>query len=167
MPPGFAVQSAMWTAAGTVQPPSLDNAPGFGQGNESMLTETLIPQAAIEPFHETVICRLAGRLHSKHIPVFASSLQSLACMRPGWRRPSRMRHAHGSGIVPPARGHALYGGRPPCVSGPRLLYWFLSPPGRETSLKRRRSHCRGAGRPGCWTRKIMRIGKLPAKPKRA
>ena len=52
------VQRAVWTVAVIVQPPFLEDAPGFGQENENMLIETLIPQPAIETFHETVIRRL-------------------------------------------------------------------------------------------------------------
>lgn len=95
------VQRAVWTVAVIVQPPFLEDAPGFGQGNENMLIETLIPQPAIETFHETVIRRLPWaavlQAHSMFLHPFVQcptdelrplSVRSLRGMRPCRRRRS-------------------------------------------------------------------------------
>ena len=44
-----------------VEPPALDDSPGFWQGFEDLLVQAFVAQPAVEAFDEAVLLRLAGR----------------------------------------------------------------------------------------------------------
>ena len=50
----------MWTDSIIVDPPCLDDAASLAEAVEQVLVETFVPQAAIERFHERILCRLPG-----------------------------------------------------------------------------------------------------------
>ena len=51
----------MWPVEIVVDPPFFDDLPGMAVAAEQMLVQALVPQPAVEAFHEAVLHRFSGR----------------------------------------------------------------------------------------------------------